>query len=120
MTRAYLESETSRRSSIGGSVMPSGWATVPGICSSFSQLKWRNISCYPLPDRCHGGVGWCAPLSRVVRADEVHELVGGAFDVVVDDGVVEFVFGGELDLRRGQAPSAFLGVLGAAPHEPGD
>src|SRR5699024_11272199 len=98
---AYLESATSSRSSIGGSVMPSGWATVPGISKPHNRWIRSNNSYYLL--RGHSiSLEPCGAVARATSGaceDQVHELVGRALNIVVDEGVGEFGFGGECCLR---------------------
>src|SRR5699024_81810 len=119
MTSAYLESATSSRSSIGGSVMPSGWATVPGI--SKPHNRWiRSNNSYYLFRGDSISLGSCAAVARATLgacAHQVYELVGGALDIVVDDRVVEFVLGGEFDLRGFQPAAAFFRGFRAPAHE---
>src|SRR5690625_7583592 len=78
MTSAYLESATSSRSSIGGSVMPSGWATVPGI--SKPHNRWiRSNNSYYLFRGDSISLGSCAAVARATLgacAHQVYELVG--------------------------------------------
>src|SRR5690606_679016 len=101
MTSAYFESAFSSSSSIGGSVMPCGAATVPAKgCLRMTFFMDRRAS---LP---------------VAPPDDPDELVRGALDVVVDDHVVELVGRGELDARGVEPALTLLGPLRAAPYEP--
>src|SRR5690625_7392640 len=68
MTRAYLESAASSSSSIGGSVMPSGWATVPDMVTSVSGWVGRR-------ERGCGHAQRSSLLRR--QSHEGDELVGG-------------------------------------------
>src|SRR5690625_4931693 len=107
MTRAYLESAASSSSSIGGSVMPSGWATVPDMVTS--GLGWW------------GGTRGCGHAQRSSllgrQSHEGDELVGGACHDVVDDDVVELVGGGQLLPCGAQPAGALLRSLGAPREE---
>src|SRR5690625_82685 len=119
MTSAYLESATSSRSSIGGSVMPSGLATVPGISKPHNRWIRSNNSYYLL--RGHFiSLDAAAAVARATlgaREHQVYELVGRAVDIVVNDRMVEFVLGGEFDLRGFEPAASFLRVLGASAQQ---
>src|SRR5690625_232502 len=108
MTRAYLESAASSSSSIGGSVMPSGWATVPDMATSHGSGRWAR------PDP---GARQRSSL-LALQSHEGDELVGGTCHDVVDDDVVELLGRGELLPSGLQTPHTLLGALGPAGEEP--
>src|SRR5947199_9917336 len=101
MTRAYLLSTLSSSSSIGGLVMPSGEADVPATCS---------------PSGLHDCD--CGPGYQSGGPHELRESFGHLVDRRVDEGLVELVLRGELDLGGVEPTPDHLGVLGATPPQP--
>src|SRR5690606_42086524 len=98
MTSAYFESAFSSSSSIGGSVMPCGAATVPAKgCLRMTFFMDRRAS-LPVPP-----------------SDDPDVLVRGAPAGVVDHPVVVLLRRGELDARSRAAPLTPLGPLRAPP-----
>src|SRR3954451_19590965 len=95
MTRLYLESVASRSSSMGGLVMPIGFATVP---DTLTPSRWDSLHRRTSPGLQQG-----------------YQRVGRTLDVVVHDHALELVLGGHLDAGDVEPPTHPLGVLGAAP-----
>src|SRR5690625_3294520 len=108
MTRAYLESAASSSSSIGGSVMPWGWATVRDMATSRGSGRWAR------PDP---GARQRSSL-LALQSHEGGELCGGTCHHVVDDDVVELLGRGELLPSGLQPADTLLGALGPAGQEP--
>src|SRR5690554_809991 len=94
ITRAYFESAFSSSSSMGGSVMPCGAATVP------AKGCLRERKCVGRPTSLPVGA-----------AHDLHEFVRGAMDVVVDDHVIELVRRCELDLGGREPAFTLLGAF---------
>src|SRR5580704_16145978 len=102
MTRPYLLSTTSSRSSMGGLMMPSG-AEVPATL------------CLP----CFGGAARAASLARW-GLGQGYQLVADVLDGCVDERDVELAARGELDLSCLQPPPDDLGGLGIPAGQPAD
>src|SRR3954471_11504598 len=115
MTRAYLLSAATSRSSIGGLVMPSGDATVPATqCSSSVGLGEAR------PASALGGAPSAAGHAERAwhESHALYEVVGGLVDVGVDDGHVELLLGRQLEPGVVEAALTLLGGLGPPADQP--
>src|SRR5476651_516397 len=95
MTRAYLESAISSKSSMGGLVMPSGLATMPDTrCPSVRRLR--------------------------AQMQQLYQFVTCLLDGLVDHHRVELWLGGQLQPGPLQPGRRDLGRFGTPTSEPAD
>src|SRR5215469_6403276 len=97
ITRPYLLSTTSSRSSIGGLMMPSAGGVAAKVCLPDLDSV-RSLPCKVVPGVAVSG-------AAILGQHQGYQLVANIFDRCVDQRDVELVAGGQLT-PRGLEPAA--------------